>query len=189
MACPALAPRASRRRLRRLSSVARFHCVRVANRFARNGTPGFLSLSMARNESLRPHCLERVHMERAVGASPKRCPACGRAVGLAGQREVASPDYAMNAGKESRPEAKEIQEYVHGLERRARRDRKVKPYQRRAFPVNLVAGMLLLNCGLALLGKAFTVSEGLMSSLVNGIFPAFILILCGAMCLVFWSKK
>jgi hypothetical protein len=64
MACPALAPRASRRRLRRLSSVARFHCVRVANRFARNGTSGFLSLSVrARNEALRPHCLERGLMD------------------------------------------------------------------------------------------------------------------------------
>jgi len=49
--CAQLAiPRASRRRLRRLSPVARFHCVRFANRFARNGTSGFLPLSMrARN--------------------------------------------------------------------------------------------------------------------------------------------
>src|ERR1019366_1815052 len=31
---------------RLLSSVARFHCVRLANRFARNGNSGFLSLRM-----------------------------------------------------------------------------------------------------------------------------------------------
>ena len=93
-----------------------------------------------------PHCLERVHMEEAVGASPRRCPACGRAVGAAGQREVALPDYAMNAGKDSRPEVKEIQEYVHGLERRARREPQGKaisaPRFSREPPRGLVAARL-----------------------------------------------
>ncbi len=39
-----LGPHPSSRRLRRLSPVARFHCVRFTNRFARNGTSGFLPL-------------------------------------------------------------------------------------------------------------------------------------------------
>ena len=39
-------PRPSRRSIRSLSSVARFHCIRFANRSACNGTSGFLSLRM-----------------------------------------------------------------------------------------------------------------------------------------------
>jgi hypothetical protein len=136
-----------------------------------------------------PHCLEWVHMQEAVGCEPMRCPNCWRAPGeVDGQDAV--KDYEVTAQEEAGTEPTEVQKYVQSLEDRARRERKrhLKPYHRGGVPVNLVAGVFLILCGLALLLNAFLGDGGYMGALINRILPAFVMFLLAAMCLVFWKK-
>jgi hypothetical protein len=134
-----------------------------------------------------PHCLEMVRLEGAIGCSPARCPLCWRAVEAIGG-EAALPDYEVSKRLEDQPNPKEIQEYVVSLEKRARKDLAQEPYRRGRFPVEFVAGVILAAGGLLVLTTAFTSEGGLMSSLVNHILPAAILMLMAAICFVFWAK-
>lgn len=100
--------------------------------------------------------------------------------------EAPLPDYKVEATPQDH--SPHLLDYVRTLEEQARKERKKKPYHRRRFPVNLVAGLVLILCGLLILLNAFRVTEGMMSSLINGLLPACIFFLLGAACLIFAGK-
>jgi hypothetical protein len=138
------------------------------------------------------HCWELVQVDESsldeVGAgSAMRCPVCSGALD-AGSQEAAPVEYQVHTPPEKSHQSKEIQEYVHSLEEQARKEQAREPYHRGRPPVDLVAGLILVGCGFWVLVNIFTGGGGLMSSLINGIFPALLLILIGAICLIFWAK-
>jgi hypothetical protein len=135
-----------------------------------------------------PHCWELVQTDEADAGSLPRCPACAGALDPAGREEVNHVKYEVHAEVEKAHQSREVQEYVHSLEEQARRELERQPYHRGRPPVDLVVGLILMGSGVLLLVTSFTGGGGLMSSLVNGIFPAFGLILIGVLCLIFWAK-
>jgi hypothetical protein len=135
-----------------------------------------------------PHCWQLVLAEATNDDSVTRCPLCAGVLGAAGQREVDQIKYAVHTPETRSHQSKEIQEYVQSLEAHARKEQAKQPYHRRRFPIDLLVGLILVCCGCWLLITAFSGEGGLMSTLVNTIFPAFVLILIGAVCLIFWAK-
>jgi len=75
------------------------------------------------------------------------------------------------------------------LEKRARKERRQKPYRRRRFPVDLLAGVILLIGGILLVWSALTSERGIMDMFVNALLPALMLFMLGALCLLFWGKN
>jgi hypothetical protein len=138
--------------------------------------------------ALCPHCWQLVLTKEANAGCTIHCPECGGALGDAGQLEADQTKYAVHTPETRSHQSKEVQEYVQSLEAHARKEQAKQPYRRRRFPVDLVVGLTLAGCGCWLLVSAFMGEGGLMSTLVNTIFPAFVLLLIGAVCLIFWAK-
>ena len=132
-----------------------------------------------------PHCLELVRMDETEGG--KRCPVCERIERAAGEKET-NLGYEVNTREANPHKGRGIQEYVQSLEDQVRKDEARVPYHRGRFPVDLVAGLILVSGGLALLANAFSGEGGLFTTFINVVLPGFALILIGAVCLVFWAK-
>jgi hypothetical protein len=135
----------------------------------------------APKNALCPHCLELVQMEN------ERCPVCARLVD-GSDKDEANSGYGVNTREPNPHKGRGIQEYVQSLEDRARKDEERVPYHRGRFPIDLVAGLILIGCGLALLFNAVAGGGGLFTTFINVVLPGFVLILVGALCLVFWAK-
>jgi hypothetical protein len=133
-----------------------------------------------------PHCLEMIQQDDADGEAAALCPVCKGALDAVGVAPKL-PDYKVD-GLEQKPQPhKDVHEYVQALEKRARKDRKKKPYRRKRFPIDLVAGIILIGIGFIFLLGAFSGDNGPMSSLINHIVPACILFMVGAICIRFWA--
>ena len=139
-----------------------------------------------------PRCLELVQMEEEpIAGTSMRCPVCGGAMDPASQETDTHAGYEVHTQREKdkAPQPEGIQEYVQSLEKRARQERKRQPYHRGGFPVNLVAGLVLIICGfLLLLLAAFRGEAAPMSTLINLILPAVMLFVIGGVCLVYWAR-
>jgi hypothetical protein len=134
-----------------------------------------------------PHCLAMVQQDDADGEAAALCPVCKGALDAVGVPAATFPDYEVKGAAEPAQQNKDVQEYVQSLEKRARKERKKKPYNRKRFPVDLVAGIILIGIGCMLLLFAFSGEGGMMSALVNYILPASILFMIGAICIRFWA--
>jgi hypothetical protein len=134
-----------------------------------------------------PHCLELVQTEDTNDGSSAHCPVCAGALDAVVLNDRTLADYEVHTPLERSHQSVDVQEYVQSLERDARKQQKRQPYRRKRLPVDLIVGLMLMGGGLLVLVNVFRGEGGLMSSLINGIFPALLLILVGALCLKFWS--
>jgi hypothetical protein len=132
-----------------------------------------------------PHCLELVQMEEATGDSSNRCPRCAEVLDAAVVTKTT--EYEVHTPLEKSRQSAEVQEYVQSLEKEARKEQQRQPYHRKRFPVDLIVGLILIGGGMLVFVNVFRGEGGLMSSLINGIFPALLLVLIGAVCLRFWA--
>jgi hypothetical protein len=131
-----------------------------------------------------PHCLEMVQADEDSSA---RCPFCGRDMSSDVRKSSPLPDYVAHP-QEGPKDSPHIKEYVQSLEKRARKERKRQPYHRPRTPVGLITGILFILGGVAFLGYAFLGDHGMMTSLINGILPAAVLIVFGVTCIVTWNR-
>ncbi len=135
-----------------------------------------------------PHCLETLPDDEA-GASPlTHCPRCTAPLDPDSQEPLPPREYDVDVEKEPAHQAANVREYVASLEKRARKDRKRKPYHRKRPPIGLVTGLILIGIGVALLLNAFLGEGGYMSALINGILLSSMFVLAGVCCLIFREK-
>jgi hypothetical protein len=127
-------------------------------------------------------------LEESLAGSVVHCPVCALAFGETDQDVAPLPDYEMHPQEGPAHQTIEVQDYVKGLEKRARQERKREPYRRRRFPVELVTGLLLMGCGVRLMVTALTGAGGLFTTFINVVLPSFILFLAGVLCLTFRPK-
>ena len=134
-----------------------------------------------------PHCLEMVHLAESLDGGSLRCPLCWRTVDATGQ-EATLANYQVDTQAECTV-AREVQAYVHSLEKRARKERKekAKAYERGGWPMDLIAGLFFMGCGVLVFAGAL-MGGGMMSLLVNGVLLSVAFFLVGALCLVFRRK-
>jgi hypothetical protein len=132
-----------------------------------------------------PHCLEQVELPESGGLTC--CPLCAGSLGVA-EPEGGPSEYVVLAGQANPHQSEDIRQYVQALEKSARKKRREQPYHRRRFPVDLVAGLLLLLGGLLLIGTAVFSERGVMDIFVNALLPAFVLFMLAALCFIFWHK-
>jgi hypothetical protein len=135
-----------------------------------------------------PHCLEIVPADEAGASLHTHCPRCARALDPDSQEAAPPREYKVDAQAEPAHQSANVQEYVQSLEKRARQDRKRKPYHRSRVPVGFITGLVLIGGGVAMLLNAFLGDGGYMSSLVNGVFLSAVFILAGVCCLIFREK-
>src|SRR5438132_7479439 len=121
-----------------------------------------------------PHCLELVRMEEAGDGVSMRCPVCAGTLTATGQQVGRAPKYEVHGEEEKAHQSKEVQEYVDSLEKRARKDRKRKPYHRVRAPIALLTGLILIGGGVAFFLNALLGLWGFMSALINGILLSFV---------------
>ncbi len=132
-----------------------------------------------------PHCMERVDVPEAGDDSIPCCPACMGLLGTAEQDELAVMEYDVSNPNENPIKSDGIRQYVGYLEKRVRIEKRQEPYERRRFPVDLVAGIVLVSLGLLLLASAFLTEGGIMSALIFKVLGSFLLMLLGFLCLRF----
>jgi hypothetical protein len=125
--------------------------------------------------------------DAAADLASQRCSVCGRCLDPSVQEEPLA-DYEVRTPAEKLHQSPEVREYVQALEQQARRELSREPYHRGRFPVDLFAGLFLIGGGVLILVNVFGGGGGLMSSLINGILPAFGLFIIGALCIIFWAK-
>jgi hypothetical protein len=130
-----------------------------------------------------PHCLERVSVPDEGDESAASCPACLSALGPAGQLELTLMEYEVTNPEDNPHKSEDIQNYVQYLQKRARQEKKQQPYERRRFPVELVAAGVLFTATFALFLAAFLGDLGIpmLWKLLGGI----ILFMLGFLCLRF----
>jgi len=107
----------------------------------------------------------------------------------ADQKEAAPSEYGILNPGDNPHQGEDARAYVHFLEKRARKNRKEKPYHRGRFPVDFAAGAILLVGGLLLLWSALTSERGLMNTFINTLLPALVLFMLAGLCFVFWKKS
>lgn len=134
-----------------------------------------------------PHCLELVLMVEAVGCAPARCPHCQRAVDAVGE-DATLPDYEVDPHADDQPMKRDIRAYVQNLEERARAEEKREPYHRGGFPVGQVAALVCFLAAVGFLISGLTSGYGMFAGFINGILPAFALVMMGAVCYIFRRK-
>jgi hypothetical protein len=130
-----------------------------------------------------PHCLEHVDVPAVSDDSVVCCPACMGLLGAAGQDELTLMEYEVSNPHENPHKSEGIQEYVHYLEKRARKEKKEEPYERRRFPVEFVAAMVFFAGALGLFLAAFFGALGL--SMLYKLMGGVIFLMLGVLCLRF----
>src|ERR1700693_4093689 len=119
-----------------------------------------------------PHCRKELHLPNDRAGSRIRCSGCN-AEWQAPQAEVDEPNgepaYSLKTNEERHAPAGIIQDYVADLTRKAAKQQKRKPYIRKRFPVNLLAGLLLFACALGIFLFVVLGQRGMMNTLINGI--------------------
>lgn len=130
-----------------------------------------------------PHCLERVEVPESDGDVAACCPACSELLGTAEQDELTVMEYEVINPEENPHKSEGVQNYVQYLERRARKEKKQEPYERRRFPVELVSAGVLFTAAVGLFVAAILSSPGLymLWKLMGGL----ILFMLGFLCLRF----
>ena len=130
-----------------------------------------------------PHCLENVDVPEPSGDAIACCPSCMGLLGPAGEEELALMEYDASHAEHNPATSADIKEYVHYLERRARKEKKEEPPDRRRFPVELTAALVLFGSSFILLLAAFFGELGI--PMLHKLFGAVILFMIGVVCLRF----
>ena len=134
-----------------------------------------------------PHCLETLPDDEPGGEPITHCPRCTAALDPNSAEPAPPREYKVGDVSRSTDPNADIKEYVQSLEKRARQERKRKPYSRNKAPVGLITGFIFIALGIAALLHAFF-EGGYMSGLINGILLSSVFILMGVVCLVVRDK-
>jgi hypothetical protein len=136
-----------------------------------------------------PYCRKELRVPNDRAGGRVRCDGC--------DAELQAPDpepeedgeepYAVKTREERRDPPNNDRDYVDHLTRRAAVERKQKPYTRRRFPVDLIAGLVLFACGIGISLFVF-LEGGSMNMLVNGFLIPMIFIIIGVGCILSWLR-
>jgi hypothetical protein len=138
-----------------------------------------------------PHCRKEFKLPNDRAGSQVRCPSCGA--------ELQAPEvemdelggaqaFALKSGDEQRDPGGGIQDYVERLTRKAAKKQRQKPYKRKRFPVDLIAGLVMFAGALGLFLFVLLSEGGMMNTLINGILLPMIFIIIGIFCILNWMK-
>jgi hypothetical protein len=130
-----------------------------------------------------PHCLETVDVPEASEDSSATCPACLGLLGAAGQDELTLMEYDVTNPEENPNKSNDMQAYVQYLERRARKEKKQEPYERRRFPVEFVGAMVFFTATFGCFLAAFLGALGI--PMLWKLCGGMIFLMLGVVCLRF----
>jgi hypothetical protein len=138
-----------------------------------------------------PHCRKELQVPEDRAGGRIRCSGCDAEV----QAPEPEPDqpggelaYTIKTTDERPDSPSNVQDYVDYLARNAAVERKRKPYIRSRFPVDLLAGLLLIACGFGIFLFVILGEAGMMHILVFGFLLPMVFIIAGAGCILSWLK-
>jgi hypothetical protein len=139
-----------------------------------------------------PHCGKELQLLNDRAGSRVRCSACDQEL-QAPEAEEPDGELAYTLNEKGQESPSNDQAYVENVTRKAAKERKRKPPSRNRFPVDLIAGLLLVACGIGfslfvIFGGGGLFQAGLMNAFVCGLLFPLIFIITGAMCIVSWWK-
>ena len=136
-----------------------------------------------------PHCGKELRVLNDRAGGRVRCYGCDAEL-QAPEAEPEEPggEYTLKSNEERHDSPSNDQDYVEHLTRKAAVEQERKPYIRKRFPVDLLAGLVLFAIGIGISLFVILGEGGNMNILVNGFLIPMIFIIIGAGCILSWLK-
>jgi hypothetical protein len=138
-----------------------------------------------------PHCQKELQVPNDRAGCRIRCSGCDAELEAPQpEPDTSSPEQAYTVKKieERLDPPSDFQEHVEDLTRKSAKRRRRKPYHRKRYPVDLIAGLLLFACAFGIFLFVVLSEGGMMNTLINGILLPMIFIIAGTLCILSWRK-
>ncbi len=134
-----------------------------------------------------PHCLEEIKVSVALGARRRSGAPCVHAPWIPASRKTHLRIMASMRRLQFPASRQKSRSTCAGSKRRRGRKAGVNPITGRVLKSNLIAALVLIGgAGLSLAVSAANAAH-LLDFFINGMLPAFLCLMCAALCLFFWS--